>query len=799
MKFTLSWLKDYLETDKDLETLTDKMTAIGLEIEEIDNPADTLAPFVIAEVMEAAPHPDADKLQVLKVNTGTEMLQVVCGAPNARTGLKGAFAPSGATIPTNGMKLRPTKIRGVESNGMMCSERELGMGDDHDGIIDLPADAPVGKNFAAYTGLDDPIIEIAITPNHQDALGVYGIARDLAAAGMGTLKHPDTSKVAGQYESPVKIHLDAPEVCPVFAGRMIRNVKNGPSPEWLQRRLRAIGMNPISALVDMTNYMSYDQARPLHVYDADKLQGDIRVRLSKEGESFTALDDKDYSLDDSACVITDDSGVIGLGGIMGGTSTGCMDETVNVFIECAWFDPVSTAMTGRKHGIESDARYRFERGVDPETVASGIEAATRLILDMCATDKTDVSEVYMPGTVPTICKTVSLRPSRVESLGGIKVSEAEIIAILERLGFKVKKDGDNLAVTSPSWRCDIDGEADLVEEVLRIYGYEHIRSEPLPKSSREIFTGLNALQKRGRTAKRTAAGRGLREAVTWSFLPSAQAALFAELKAELVLENPISSDLNAMRPNLLPNLITAAGRNIDRGFKNVALFEAGNQFSDDTPQGQTLMLAGIRRGQTGQRHWQQSPRDVDVFDAKADAEAILNAIGVNTANVQVVADAPPWYHPGRSGVMRLGPKNILCYFGEIHPRILKALDVKGPLVAFEIMLQAIPFPKNKGGNNRGPLKASDFQAVERDFAFVVDNKISAADLIRAVRSSEKKLIEDISIFDVYQGPGVEEGKKSVALNVRLQPADKTLTDEEIENFSEKLVASVAKNTGGILR
>lgn len=799
MKFTLSWLKNYLETDQDLQTLTDKMTAIGLEVEEVDDPAETLAPFVIAEVIEAAPHPDADKLQVLKVNTGTEVLQVVCGAPNARAGLKGAFAPSGATIPTNGMKLRPTKIRGVESNGMMCSERELGMGDDHDGIIDLPTHAPVGTSFAAYAGMDDPIIEIAITPNHQDALGVYGIARDLAAAGMGTLKHPDISKVDGSFISPIKIHLDAPEACPAFAGRLIRNIKNGPSPEWLQRRLRAIGMKPISALVDMTNYITYDLARPLHVYDADKLQGDIRVRLSKTGESFTALDDKDYTLDDHACVITDDSGVLGLGGIMGGTSTGCSEDTVNVFIECAWFDPIITAMTGRKHGIESDARYRFERGIDPESVATGIEQATRMVLDICGTDSTEVSEVYRAGTAPTISKTLALRPSRVENLGGIKVSEDEIIAILERLGFSAKKDGETLSVTTPSWRCDIDGEADLVEEVLRIYGFEYIKSEPLPKTSVEIFTGLNALQKRVRTAKRTAAGRGLREAITWSFLPSEQAGLFADLKPELVLDNPISSDLDAMRPNLLPNLITAAGRNMDRGFKNVALFEAGNQFSDDTPEGQTLVLAGIRRGQNVTRHWQQTGQNVDAYSAKADAEAILQAIGVKTSNAQVVAEAPAWYHPGRSGLIRLGPKNILCAFGEIHPRILKALDVKGPLVGFEIMLETIPFPKAKGGNNRGPLKASDFQAVERDFAFVVDRDISSGDLIRAIRSTEKKLIEDISIFDVYEGSGVDQGKKSVALNVRLQATDRTLTDEEIESFSGKAIAAVAKSTGGSLR
>ncbi|WP_138379102.1 phenylalanine--tRNA ligase subunit beta [Luteithermobacter gelatinilyticus] len=796
MKFTLSWLKDYLETDADLETITGKLTAIGLEIEEVTNPAETLAPFVIAEIVEAAPHPDADKLQVCKVNTGREVLQVVCGAPNARTGLKGAFAPSGATIPTSGLKLRPTKIRGVESNGMMCSERELGLGDDHDGIIDLPADAPVGQSFAAYAGLDDPVIEIAITPNRQDALGVYGIARDLAAAGLGTLKIPQPAPVPASGESPIKVHLGAPEACPVFAGRYIRGVKNGPSPDWLQQRLKAIGLRPISALVDITNYLTYDRARPLHVYDADRLKGDIRVRLSQAGETLEALDDASYTLDEGACVITDDNGVIGLGGIIGGMSTGCDTDTVNVFLECAWFDPVITAMTGRRLGIESDARYRFERGVDPETVLSGIEQATRMILELCGGE---ASDVYLAGDVPDLTKTVNLRPERVRDLGGVDVSPDEVKAILSRLGFQVTDKGQTLEVVTPSWRADIDGEADLVEEVLRIHGFEHIPSTPLPKPGRVISTGLSPLQKRVRIAKRAAAARGLREAVTWSFLPSSQAKLFADLKPELVLENPISADLDAMRPNLLPNLITAAGRNVDRGVKNVALFEAGHQFADDTSQGQHLVLAGVRRGQTGERHWAVKPENVDVFDAKADAEAILRAIGAKIDNAQVVAEAPAWYHPGRSGVIRLGPKNALAYFGELHPRILKQLDVKGPLVGFEILLENIPLPKAKAGTSRGPLKASDFQAVERDFAFVVGHDVTAAQLMRAAASADKKLIENISVFDVYEGPGVADGKKSVALSLRLQPRDRTLTDEEIEQLSAKVIAAVEKATGGQLR
>jgi len=801
MKFTLSWLKEHLDTEATLDQISEKLTAIGLEVEDIHNPADDLAPFIIAEVVEAGPHPDADKLQVLKVNTGTEICQVVCGAPNARLGLKGAFAPSGATIPSNGMTLKPTKIRGVDSNGMMCSERELGLGDNHDGIIDLPSDAPVGVKFADYKGVDDPVIEIAITPNHPDALGIYGIARDLAAAGIGTLKSRDLSPIKGRFTCPQAVKLQSPEACPVFAGRLIRGVKNGPSPQWLQRKLRALGMKPISALVDMTNFLTYDMARPLHVFDADKIKGDIIVRLSKAGEALTALDGNDYVLEDGMCVITDDRGVIGLGGIMGGESTSCQEDTVNVFVEAAWFDPITIAMAGRKLGIDSDARYRFERGVDPLTMLPGIEFATRLILDICGGE---ASDVVVTGTAPTISKTVSLRPARVEKLGGVAVSEKDIIAILTRLGFHVTKVGDTLDVVTPSWRCDIDGEADLVEDVLRIYGFEHIIPAPLPASSRAIQTGLNAMQKRGRMAKRAAASRGMREAITWSFLPSAQAKLFEGLKAELVLDNPISADLDAMRPNLLPNLITAAGRNLGRGFRNVALFECGNQFSSDTPDGQSLVLAGIRRGQDGSKHWAHSPANVDAFTAKSDAEALLRAIGAKIDQAQVVAEAPSWYHPGRSGTLRLGPKNILAYFGEIHPAICKALDVKGPLVAFEILLENIPFPKSKGqkskgSHSRGPLISSDFQAVERDFAFVVDQDTPAVDIIKAAQSVDKKLIEDVTLFDVYLGQGIEDHQKSIALNIKLQAMDRTLTEEEIEKFSSKVIETVHRKTGGTLR
>ena len=796
MKFTLSWLKTYLDTDVDLFTISETLTAIGLEVEEVIDPTEGLKPFVIAKIEKTEQHPNADKLRICTVNNGNEIIQVVCGAPNAKAGLIGAFAPSGCTIPTNGLKLKPSNIRGVDSNGMMCSERELGLGDDHDGIIELPSDAPIGASFADYANLNDPTIEIAITPNHQDALGVYGIARDLAAAGIGTLIKPDISKISGNFKSPITINIEDKNACPVFAGRYIRGVKNGPSPEWMQRRLISLGMKPISALVDITNFMTHDYGRPLHVFDADNIAGNLKVRLSKSGEKLLALDEKEYVFDDQVCVISDNKAINSIGGVMGGAGSGTYDETKNVFLECAWFDPIGTAMTGRKLGIESDARYRFERGVDPSTVLDGIEIATRLILDMCGGQP---SEVEVSGKVPVISKTIIMRPERVKELGGINISKAEVIDILKRLGFKVTDNDKTLEVTSPSWRCDIDREPDLVEEVLRIYGYNKIVGEPLPASSRDIVAGLSPMQKRIRMAKRRAAVCGLREVITWSFISSSQAMLFADPKPELILDNPVSSDLNAMRPNLLPNLITAAGRNSDRGIKSVALFEAGNQFYSDKIDGQNFVIAGIRRGQKNERHWQKNSEDINVYDAKADAISILNAIGVKADNAQVVAEAPAWYHPGRSGVIRLGPKNIMAYFGEIHPNILKKLDVKGPLVGFEIMLGNIPLPRSKLGNSRGSLKSSDFQSVERDFAFVVSKDLAAEQLVKVISSVDKKLIDRINVFDVYEGAGIDDGKKSIAVNVRLQPFNKTMTDDEIEEFRQDVISIVIKKTSGTLR
>ncbi|HRW30106.1 MAG TPA: phenylalanine--tRNA ligase subunit beta, partial [Emcibacteraceae bacterium] len=576
----------------------------------------------------------------------------------------------------------------------------------------------------------------------------------------------------------------------------IRGVKNGASPAWMQRRLKSLGMKPISALVDITNFMTHDYGRPLHVFDADNIAGDLTVRLSKTDEKLLALDGKEYLFDDQVCVISDDNAINSIGGVMGGNDSGTYETTTNVFLECAWFDPIRTAMTGRKLGIDSDARYRFERGVDPATVLDGVEMATRLIMEMCGGEPSDV---YLAGEVPDISKTITMRPERVKELGGVDIDKVQIADILTRLGFDIVDKGATLDVTTPSWRCDIDREPDLVEEVLRIHGYDKIKVEPLPPSSREIVIGLNPVQKRIRLAKRSAASIGLREAVTWSFMPSAYALLFNEGNTPLVLDNPVSTELNAMRPNLLPNLILAAGRNHDRGLKNVALFEAGNQFASDTPEGQNYVVAGVRRGQKHDRHWQKRPEDVTVYDAKADAVSILTSLDVNAENAQIVAEAPSWYHPGRSGVIRLGPKNIMAYFGEIHPSILKKMDVKGPMVGFEIMIGNIPLPRSQSGSSRGPLRVSDYQAVERDFAFVVDKNLPAESLIKVVSSINKKLIDNVSIFDVYQGAGIDEDKKSIAINVKLQPYDKTMTDEEIETFSKLVIDTVSSKIGGTLR
>jgi phenylalanyl-tRNA synthetase beta chain len=801
MKFTLAWLKSHLDTTASLDEIAAKLTAIGLEVEGIEDRAALFAPFIVAEVKKAEQHPNADKLRVCEVFTGAETFQVVCGAPNARAGMKGIFAPVGSTVPGTQLLLKAANIRGVASNGMLCSEREMGLTDEHTGIIDLPLDTPTGAPMARVFGLDDPVIEIKLTPNRGDCLGVRGIARDLAAAGLGVLKPLEIKTVAGAYKSPIDVSLDFPagagKACPIFVGRHIRNVKNGPSPAWLQQRLKAIGLRPISALVDITNFFTYDLGRPLHVFDAAKVKGNIVARLAKTGEKLLALDGKEYMLDDSITVIADDNGPEGLGGVMGGEHSGCSFETTAVFVESAWFDPLRTAATGRKLGIHSDARHRFERTVDPAFVKSGIDVATRMILDLCGGEP---AETVVAGAEPDWKKTVTLRPSRLLGLVGFDLPVAEQTRILEALGFTVSKAGDLLAVAVPSWRPDIDGEADLVEEIARLHGFDAIPAEPLPPLRAVPAPALNAGQRRVRMAKRALAARGLTEAVTYSFIRRAEAQVFGGGQEELLLVNPISADMDAMRPSILPGLISAAKRNMDRGSMDVALFEVGPQYASVAMDGQAMVATGIRRGQTGTRHWRDRPRNVDAYDAKADALAALAAAGVDTAPLMVMDGAPGWYHPGRSGTLRLGPKTVLAVFGELHPRVLQAMDIKGPVVGFELYLDRIPASRAKPGMRTKPaLKLSELQAVDRDFAFIVDASVAAETLLKAVRGAEKALIARVGVFDVFAGAGIPEGKKSLAISVRLEPQQQTLTDAEIEAVAKKIVAAAEKACGATLR
>ena len=800
MKFTLSWLKDYLDTDASAAAIADALTHVGLELEELSNPAESLKPFVIADVVEARQHPNADRLRVCMVSTGSGApVQVVCGAPNARTGMKGVFAPAGTHIPGTGIDLKAGMIRGEASNGMLLSERELGLSDAHEGIVDLPADAPVGTPYANWAGLDDPVIDVGVTPNRPDALGIYGIARDLAAKGIGRLKPIDASVVAGKFKSPIAVELrfEDPEnrPCPLFVGRYFRGVKNGPSPAWMQKRLRAIGLRPISALVDITNYITHSYARPLHVFDADKVKGTVHARLAKDGEAIEALDGKTYALDSSMTVIADGRGAEGIAGIIGGAETGCGLETTNVFLEAAYFDPIRTAATGRKLGINSDARYRFERGVDPAFVETGAEIATRMILELCGGE---ASELVIAGRAPIRILSIPLRLDRVKTLAGVDIPGNEQVAILEALGFTIAGTGDEVVAEVPSWRPDMNGEADLVEEIVRIYGLDKVAHVPLPRLQTVTGRSIDASQRRRFLAARALAARGMNEAMTWSFLPKQQAELFGGGEATLALANPISSELSDMRPSLLPNLIAAAGRNADRGFADLALFEVGQTYRGDRPEDEHLYGSGIRRGMNSPRHWSTERRPVEVFDAKSDALAVLSAVGAPADRLQIVPEGPAWYHPGRVGSLTLGPKNRLATFGEIHPRVLAAMDVAGPLVAFEIDLGAVPLPRSTR-TARPALDTSQFQAVTRDFAFVVAGDVPAEKIVRAARAADKNLVESVSVFDLFTGEAIGAGRKSIAIEVTLQPRDRTLTDEEIDRVSAAIVAAVKNATGGELR
>ncbi|MCY4395984.1 MAG: phenylalanine--tRNA ligase subunit beta [Rhodospirillaceae bacterium] len=806
MKFTLSWLREHLETDAPLNEIAAKLTAIGLEVEGVEDKAAELAPFRIARVVEARQHPDADRLSVCIVDTGEDRVQVVCGAPNARTGMKGVFAPAGTHIPGTGLDLKKGVIRGQESNGMLCSEREMGLSDEHEGIIDLPDDAPVGEPFADWLGLNDPVIEVAITPNRQDALGVHGIARDLAAAGVGRLKPFDAATVPGTFDSPLVWRRDLPAgldgACPFVVGRFFRGVTNGSSPEWVQRRLRAIGLRPISALVDITNLVTHDLGRPLHVFDADKLASDLTMRMARDGETIQALDGVKYTLTSDMTVIADDRAVHAIGGLMGGEETGCQPGTTNVFLEVALFDTLRTAATGRKLGLNSDARYRFERGVDPESALWGAEVAARLILEFCGGE---VSHVFSAGAVPDWRRDVRFRPARLESLGGLAVPDAQIECILEAQGYTVREkasaNGEACwTVAIPSWRVfDVDahGEADIVEDVLRVYGYDRIPAVSVVPEGITTRT-VTPDQRRLGMARRALAARGMLEAVTWSFMDAGHAGLFGGATPQTMLENPITTDLDVMRPSILPNLIRAAQWNADRSSPDVALFEIGPQFAGNEPEDQAIVAAGLRAGDRNGRPWFEAPRAADAFDAKADALAALDAAGAPVGSLQAAAEAPGWYHPGRSGVLKLGNR-VLAAFGELHPRILRALDAKGPMVGFEVFFHALPPRKDKGTRARALLDPSPFHPVERDFAFVLDRSTPSEKVIRAAKNAEKKLVADVSVFDVYEGAGIEKDRKSVAISVTLQPTEKTLTDAEIDAVAEKIVAAVQKQTGGELR
>jgi phenylalanyl-tRNA synthetase beta chain len=790
MKFTLSWLKEHLETEARLDEVVEKLTAIGLEVEGVENPAEKLAPFTIARVLTAERHPQADKLQVLSVDAGTgEPIQVVCGAPNARAGMLGVFGAPGAYVPGSDITLKVAAIRGVESRGMMCSVRELELGDEHDGIIALPEDAPVGARYADWAGLGDSVIDVSVTPNRQDAMGVHGIARDLAAAGLGTLKPIQVEEIAGAYAAPIEIRTDDPEGCPAFFGRVIRGVRNGASPAWLQQRLKAVGQRPISALVDMTNYIMLSYGRPLHVYDLAKLRGALFARRARAGEQVLALNGKTYTLDETMTVIADEAQVHDIGGIMGGEHSGVTEETTDIVIECAYFDPEHIARTGQKLGLTSDARSRFERGVDPAFLETGLQLATRMALELAGGE---ASEAIRAGAPPLVERIVQYRPQRAAELAGVDVPEDRQRDILQRLGFSVNG-GNPWEISVPSWRRDVIGSADIVEEVIRIEGLDAVPSTPLKRAPGVAKATATPEQLLERRVRRTAAARGLNEAVTWSFISEAEAEPFGG--SAWILANPISEEMKAMRPSLLPGLLAAARRNIARGADSVRLFEIGRRYIGDTERPTLgLVLAGDRLP----RHWRSGKAQAfDSYDAKAEALAVLAAAGAPVDNLQALAGAAGVYHPGRSARLSLGPKNALAEFGELHPTTLKAFDLDGPVVAAEIFLDAIP-QKRGSGRMREAYRPPALQAVKRDFAFLLSADVSADSLLRAVRGADKAAIAGVSLFDVFTGQGVPEGQKSLAVEVTLQPGERSFGHEELEAISARIVAAAAK-LGATLR
>ncbi len=820
MKFTLSWLKTHLETDAALADITATLTRIGLELEGVEDPTAALATFRIAHVVEAVQHPNADRLRVCTVDTGEGIVSVVCGAPNARTGMKGVFAAPGSFIPGTQATLQVGEIRGVQSAGMLLSAREMGLGEDHSGIVDLPEDAPVGVPYVHWAGLDDPVIEVNVTPNRGDCFSVRGIARDLAAAGIGTLKPWQPARIEARFHDGPRWRIDWPEACPWILGRTIRGVKNSPSPKWLQDRLTSIGLRPINALVDVTNFFTVDLGRPLHVFDVAKLTGDVLTLRRGGGETFRALNGKDYTATPEDCVIADAAGVQSMAGVIGGEPTGCDATTTSVFIECALFDPVRVALTGRRHQVVSDARQRFERGIDPALMPDAMEAATAMIIDLCGGEPGEVTEA---GAQPAWQRDATLRFARIAAFGGSGIPADEAVESLQRLGFAVRsRDAATVTVEVPSWRNDvaapvvldqapdldpavaakaaagcvaIEPECDLVEEVLRLRGLDAVPPVSLPRVAPVPLPTLTAHQQRAELVRRTLAAQGLAECVTFSFMAAADAALFGATPDALRLSNPIASDLDQLRPTPIATLALAAKRNAARGWPDVALFELGPEFALDARDGQRLVAAGLRAGNTP-RHWAAPARPVDSFDAKADLWTALGALGVPLEALMVSADAPGFYHPGRSGLVRQGPKTVLGSFGELHPRVLAALDMTGPVAAFALNLDAVPEPKRR---RRAAPELPQFQPVRRDFAFLADVGVTADAVLRAARGAERTLIAGVSLFDVYAGEKLPEGKKSLAIEVVFQPRERTLTDAEIEAACQKVISAVVKATGATLR
>jgi len=804
VKFTLPWLKEHLDTTASLPEIVDTLTMIGLDVENVEDNAALLKPFVIANVLSAEKHPNADRLRVCMVDIGDgKPIQVVCGAPNARAGMKGVFSAPGTFIPGKNITLAVGTIRGVESRGMLCSAAELMIADDHEGIIELPPDAPVGKSYTEWAKLGDPVIEINLTPNRPDCAGISGIARDLGATDIGDFKDRRPKPVKGTFPCPVKVTLDFGQthpLCPAFGLRLVKGVKNGVSPNWLQKRLTAIGLRPINALVDITNFITFDRGRPLHVFDGAKVHGNLTVRRARSGETLLALDGKTYELDAAMCVIADDKGVESLAGVIGGEATGCSEATTDVLIESALWDPLNIADTGRKLGINSDARYRFERGVDPNFMLPGLELATQMVMELCGGTPSEVVVAGDPLPKETI---IDFPLTELPRLTGMKLSLPEVCRVLEKLGFLAAGQNALVKVAVPSWRPDVHGRADIVEELVRIVGVDKVPSTPFPRGADARKSVLTPIQNRTRKARRSLAARGLTEAVTWSFVSKREAESFGGGSAPLALVNPIAAELSDMRPSLIPGLVMAAQRNAHRGYPDVALFEVGQIFKGDKPEDQFTAATSLRRalakGSGIGRHWSSKVAPVDAFDAKADAFAVLSAAGAPMQALQVVPGGPAWFHPGRSGTIQIGPHTVLGSFGELHPRAVEALNAEGPLAACEVILEKIPEPKAKATRAKPALELSPFQPVERDFAFVVDRGVNASDIVRAAQSIDKKLIINITVFDVYEGKGIDPGKKSIAIAVTIQPREKTMTDAEIDALGQKIIAEVRRKTGGMLR